>query len=66
VVVEHARPSTVAVAPKSDRNALFAGLFGLAVGAGLVALRMGGRHRSDVEAARKVSARAGAQGPPPA
>jgi uncharacterized protein involved in exopolysaccharide biosynthesis len=64
VVVEHARPSSAAVVPKSGRDALFGALFGLAVGAGLVALRAGGRHRSDVEAARKVSARGGAQGPP--
>ena len=64
VVIEHARPSSVAVVPKSGRDAVFGGLFGLAVGAGLVALRSGGRNRSDVEAARRVATRGSAQGPP--
>jgi uncharacterized protein involved in exopolysaccharide biosynthesis len=66
VVIEHARPSTTAVSPRPTRDALFGALFGLAVGAGLVALRSGGRDRSALEAARRVTSRGGSQGPPEA
>jgi uncharacterized protein involved in exopolysaccharide biosynthesis len=65
VVIEHARPSSVAESPKPGRDAVFGGLFGVAVGAGLVALRRSGsKTRSDVEEARRVSARGGYYGPP--
>jgi len=65
VQIESPRPSSVEAAPKSGRDALFGILFGLAVGAGLVALRAGGRSRSDVEAARRVSVPARPGGTPP-
>ncbi|MEA2474919.1 MAG: hypothetical protein QOE06_2834 [Thermoleophilaceae bacterium] len=64
-LIEEPRPSTIPVSPKPTQSAVFGALFGLAVGAGLVALRSGGRNRSDVDAARQMSARPASHGPPP-
>jgi uncharacterized protein involved in exopolysaccharide biosynthesis len=64
-LIEEPRPSTVPAKPKPTQSAVFGALFGLAVGAGLVALRSGGRNRSDVDAARQMSARPASHGPPP-
>jgi uncharacterized protein involved in exopolysaccharide biosynthesis len=56
-VVQEPRINASPVKPKVQRDTMFGVLFGLAVGAGLVALRSGARSRAAVAAARAVAAR---------
>ena len=63
-VIEVPRPSHTPVLPRPKRDALFGMLFGLAVGAGLVALRTNISSRGDLTAARDSGAVAVGPAPP--
>lgn len=53
-ILQNARASFAATSPNTLRNVLFAVLFGIAVGVGLVALRAEGRGRGGVTGARRA------------
>ena len=59
-VIASARATSAAVQPQTARNVVFAVLFGLAVGIGMVALRSEGGSRARLAAARRARARADA------
>lgn len=62
-VITTARASSAKVQPQTARNVVFALLFGLAIGIGMVALRSENRSRARRAAARRVAARTGADRP---